>query len=220
MNMMNYQFRRSCLKRSMGERVQRGFSLIELMVGVAIVSIVLFLGVPVFSTWLQSSQIRNAAESIVSGLEIAKAEAVRRNANVQFQLTSLAGGGVASDWAVSCVAASPDPTIVCPNAGLAAPNDVIQRRNSAEGSRNVQLAAAGVANTIVFNGIGRITPTPAPAVAPNFAPIQITVSNPAGGTCVTAGGGMRCLNILVNGGGQVRMCDPAVALAVNPRGCG
>jgi type IV fimbrial biogenesis protein FimT len=184
--------------------LQRGFTLIELMIGIAILSMLLLFGLPGLGGWIQSSQIRNASESIQGGLQLARAEAVRRNTNVQFVMPSLVGGGVASDWTVTCVTPSTD----CPGAGMA--KTEIQQRAAAEGSPNAQVAAGQA--TIVFNGMGRVTPTPT-------ADIVLNVTNPTGGTCAASSGTMRCLRISVSAGGQVRMCDPALSLSTNPRGC-
>jgi type IV fimbrial biogenesis protein FimT len=182
----------------------RGFTLIELMVTIAIVSMVLMFGLPSLSAWIQSSQIRNASESMLGGLQLARAEAVRRNTSVLFTMPTVAGGGTASDWSVSCFT----PSASCPGAGMT--ETEIQKRSAAEGSANAQVAAAQ--STIVFNGMGRVTPTPA-------ATIVLVITNPNGGTCAQTGGAMRCLQIRVTSGGQSRMCDPALALATNPRGC-
>jgi type IV fimbrial biogenesis protein FimT len=187
--------------------LQHGFTMIEVMVVVTIVSLVLLFGVPTMSSWMQSSQIRNASESIQSGLQLARNEAVARNDSVQFVLTTVAGGGTASDWTVRCVT----PTANCPGVGNVAPAKTeIEKRVAAEGSANVQVATAQP--TIVFNGMGRVTPTPA-------GTIQIDITNPTGGTCAAVGGAMRCLRVMITSGGQSRMCDPALALAANPRGC-
>lgn len=57
----------------------RGFSLVELLVVVAVLGLVLMLGLPNVSAWLQNTQIRNSAEAMISGLQLARAEALRRN---------------------------------------------------------------------------------------------------------------------------------------------
>ena len=49
--------------------LQRGVTLIELMIGLAIVALVLFVAVPSFGIFLQNSQIRNAAGSVLDGLQ-------------------------------------------------------------------------------------------------------------------------------------------------------
>jgi type IV fimbrial biogenesis protein FimT len=186
---------------------QRGFNIIELLVGIAIVSMVMFYAVPSMSAWIQSSQIRNAAESVFSGLQLARTEAVRRNTSVQMVLPSVAAGATASDWVVKCVT----PTDDCPGDGKAITE--IQLRSSKEGSPNAQVIALPGDATIVFNGLGRMTSPVADAI--------LNVENAAGGTCVLAGGSMRCLRIIVTTGGQARMCDPAIPVTVppNPRGC-
>ena len=187
--------------------------MIELFIGIAIVAMLLALGLPSFGSWLQNSQIRNAAEAIQNGLQLARSESVRRNSNVQFVLTSVAGGGNASDWSVNCVTpvadTDGDGLADCPGAGVV-PTE-IQARPAAEGSRNAEITAAQ--STIVFNSVGRLTPVPAAA-------INIAISNSKGGACA-AGGPMRCLEVRVSTGGQVRMCDHLFDGAVppNPRGC-
>ena len=42
--------------------------------------------------------------------------------------------------------------------------------------------------------------------------------NARAGTCAAASGTMRCLRVLVTGGGSIRMCDPKAA-APDPRAC-
>lgn len=189
---------------------QWGMTLVELVIGIAILTLLLLLGVPSFATWIQNTQIRTAAEAIQNGLQLSRSEAVRRNTSVQFVLTSVLGGGVGSDWTVSCVTpindVDGDGVADCPGTGVV-PTE-IQKRPAAEGSRNAAVAAGQP--TIVFNGIGRMT-TPA-------ATTNIVITNPTGGACATAAGPMRCLSVVVSTGGQVRMCDPALA-STDPRGC-
>lgn len=172
-------------------RRQSGMTLIELMITIAIITIVLTLALPNFREWLQSLQIRAAAESILNGLNLARAEAVKRNQSVTFTLTNLN----ASSWTVTDPSAAP-PTI--------------QTRSSTEGSLNAQVATT--LSPITFDPLGRITPLPPAAVV-------INVTNPTGGACATASGPMRCLNITVSASGQIRMCDPAFTIAANPIGC-
>ena len=193
---------------------QQGMTLVEIAIGLVIVGLLLMLGLPSFGQWLQNSQIRTAAESIQNGLQFAKAEAVRRNATVRFQLADTATAAcnlstTGTNWVVS----QDDPTGACNAAAsdTVAPR-IVQMRPAAEGTANAAIAAGQ--STIVFNGMGRVTPVPA-------ATVTIGISNPTGGACAALGGGggpMRCLNVTVSTGGQVRMCDPALA-STDPRGC-
>lgn len=197
-------------------RAPRGFSLIELMIGLAIITILLVLGLPAFNIFLQNTQIRNAAETTLAGITLARVEAVRRNTTVRFQLVSNLTSGCALsasslDWVVSqanpsgaCDAAASDTT---------APQ-IIQKKSAREGSSNVTIATTG-GSTIVFDALGRV-------VGAGITVLDFANTN---GTCEhvdAVNGTMRCLRILVSVGGQVKMCDPKVPLnspPVDPREC-
>lgn len=185
--------------------------MVELAIGLVVLAILLAAGLPSFSTWIQNSRIRTTAEAIQNGLQMTKAEAVQRNATVNFQLTdTLTAACALSTAGTNWVISRDDPTGACDSA----PSDtlaprIIQKRPAAEGSINVVIASGQ--STIAFNGNGRLTPPPAAA-------INIDISNPTGGACATAAGPMRCLRIVASTGGQVRMCDPALA-STDPRGC-
>ncbi|MFZ5465010.1 MAG: GspH/FimT family pseudopilin [Pseudomonadota bacterium] len=198
------------------DRGQRaGFTLIELMITLVVAGLLLLLGVPSLSEWLLNGQIRTSAESILAGLQLARNEAVRRNAVVRFQLvTDLTNGCALSDQGGSWIVSLDDPTGNCNNA----PSDtnaprIIQLRAAAEGGTAVTVAAqnsAGAAATMVsFNGLGR--------VASGAASIsRIDIDLPAS---VLPADRSRNLRILVTTGGQVRMCDPTVSNATDVRFC-
>jgi len=188
-----------------------GASLIELMIGIAIFSTVLGLAAPSFGIWIQNTQVRTASDGVQNGLQLARAEAIRRNKPVRFQLTSSLDSSCAlsttgTDWVVSL----DDPSGACGNApsDTVAPR-ILQTRAGAEASSNVRMAADQT--TIVFNSLGRITPVPA-------GTIQLNLSNPTGGACVSVGGNVRCLRVVVSVSGQIRLCDPALA-STDVRGC-
>ena len=79
----------------MKSKHQVGMTLVELMIGITLFAILLTLGAPTFSRWIQSSQIRNSAEAIHNGLMLARAEAVRRNTAVRFQFVTTTTGACA-----------------------------------------------------------------------------------------------------------------------------
>jgi len=59
-----------------------GFSLVELMVTVAVAALLLVSGVPLTRAWIQSSQARDAQGMISQGISKAKALAVRNAASI------------------------------------------------------------------------------------------------------------------------------------------
>lgn len=90
--------------RTTAHRVGRGFSLIELMVTVAVLAVGLALAAPSLSTQIANYRLRSAAEGVLNGLNYARAEAVRRNSNVSFTLDATGAG-----WTVAQI--SPATTL-------------------------------------------------------------------------------------------------------------
>jgi type IV fimbrial biogenesis protein FimT len=135
--------------------------------------------------------IRAAAESIVNGLQRARAEAVVRNTDVQFVL------GAGSSWVVSVVSDGAE----------------IDKRSSAEGSLNVTRAVVPAdATTITFNNLGAVgVQSNQPLNADGTAPFtQIALAS--------AGGGQN-MQVTIGVGGNARMCDPSLATGSSPRAC-
>jgi type IV fimbrial biogenesis protein FimT len=195
---------------------QRGVTLIELMIGLAIVALVLFVAVPSFGIFLQNSQIRNAAGSVLDGMQLARNEAIRRNTPVRFQFVSnLTSGCVLDATSLAWVVSQSDPTGAC----NAAPSDdpvtgqplIVQSRSASEGTSNARITVAG-GSTVIFNGLGRVQ---------GAGITQVDVTNTSG-ICLyvdPTNGTMRCMRILVSTGGQARMCDPQVSATNDPRKC-
>ncbi len=109
-----------------------GVTLIELLMGMAIIVIVLALGMPNVATWMQNTQLRSAAQSIQGGLQLARAEAVRRNTPIGFTMA-----GPDSSWSIDVMN----------------PAALVQSRAAAEGTPNAQIATTDPA--IVFDGLGK-----------------------------------------------------------------
>ena len=184
--------------------LEAGVTLVELMIGLAIISSLLLIGMPSFSNWIQDVQVRGAAESVQSALLLARSEAIRRNRPVRMQLKD-AGGLI--EWDVGCVVVAAD----CPA--------MIARHSRNDAGRNARMAAGAMVNatslgspraagpglpvSIEFNGLGAIG---------GAAPGRIEISH-------AALGGARRLVLLIGSGGLIRLCNPAVARDTSPQGC-
>lgn len=174
-----------------------GFSLIELLIAIAIMATLMGLAVPSFRTWLQNSQIRNAAESFTNGLQKARAEAVGRNANVEFVL------GAGSSWVIQ-VPDGPDLDTD--------PDEVIESRPANEGSRDVAVAVTpGGATTVTFNNFGGVVAANSDGSAP-FTRVDLDSS-------VLDAADSQELRVTIGVGGNARMCDPNLAAGSSPRAC-
>jgi type IV fimbrial biogenesis protein FimT len=190
--------------------------LIELMIVVTIMASLLALAGPNLGAWLQSSRIRSTTESVLTGLQLAKAEAVSRNGRVRFQLTdTLDNSCVLStagrNWIVNL---DPGADVDAVKGRCATtPSDtaapfILQVRAGADGAG---ASVAAGASSVVFNGLGRLTPVPAGLT-------RIDISNPAGGVCAKNGGPMTCLRIELSAAGQIRMCNPNL-YSPDPQAC-
>ena len=78
----------------MKARATAGFSLIELLMGLAIGAILLLLAMPGYVQWIADTQVRNGAESVAAGLRDAMTRAIRENTRVEFNIdtTTKTGG--------------------------------------------------------------------------------------------------------------------------------
>ena len=64
-------------------RKRNGFTLIELMVTLAVAAILLTIGVPSFQYILQSNRVSTQTNELITGISAARSEAVRRNQDVR-----------------------------------------------------------------------------------------------------------------------------------------
>ncbi len=201
-----------------------GFSLIELMVTMTILGLLLLATMPSIGAWLRNTEIRNAAESINSGLAKARNEAVRRNQPVFFSLVtpqssnpgvldnSCALSATSASWVVSLE--TPETKCAVAVSESAAPR-ILAKYAQGDGARNVAIAiknadcsAAASTTQVSYNSFGRI---------------ETKTGSPEPLRCIdirhTASGASRPLRLMLGNGGNVRMCDPAVTDDNDPRKC-
>lgn len=193
-------------------RKQGGVSLIELLVSVSVLGVLLALAMPHFAQMIQDAQNRTAAESLLNGLQTARAEALRRNTPVRFSLLD-PGGKVA--WKVGCVNANICPTSLQKreasegggNARIGVTNVALPRPPTAETFADVLAAGAGLdqSTVVTFDSFGRV-----PAAATEISRIDITNA---------VSSSTRRYVVTIGAGGQVRMCDPDNRLVGTPQGC-
>jgi len=195
---------------------QRGVSMVEAMVALVIGAIVLAMAMPNFSSWITGTRIRSTAEGLLAGLQLAKSEATTRNTQVRFQLTTSLNATcrrttTSANWVVDVVDANAAADSVEGQCD-ATPSDtvapsILQLRAATETGSGA-LVNAG-ADQIIFNGLGRQAPT-AVGGATNAVTIDVTPTT-ASGRCLSDGGKVTCLRIVVSPAGQVRMCNPSAA---------
>ena len=200
-----------------------GFTLIELMIALAIFGIVLSLGMPSYRTWVQNTQIRNAAESIQNGIQKARAEAVKRNTSIEFVLPydpnppHLVTNPL---WRIQL----PGNTLTCPIS--VTPLTTLLECANTGGAKNVTVATTPIAPspsnvvTITFNNLGTVG---APPNEPKNADGTAALTRVDLDSSILDPADSRDLSVTINAGGNARVCDPDPSLAAknppDPRRC-
>jgi type IV fimbrial biogenesis protein FimT len=166
-------------------------TLLEIMIGLTILGVLISMGLPSYTVWIQNSKIRNAAESVQNGLQLARSEALRLNTDVQFIF------GTDSDW----------------NVRVAASAATVQSRSRGQGSTGVTVARVPAGATMVtFNSLGRTVPNA--GGTNSFSQVDFDVPS-----TVLPPESTRDLRITVSSGGRIRMCDPNVSNTSDTRSC-
>ncbi len=161
----------------------RGFSLIELMIAVSILAILSAIALPSFLELIAGARLRSTAETFNLGLQLARSEAIKRNAQVFFSFAD-------TGWTVGCENVTTD----CPA--------VIQSKPAGEGSLNITLTANPAdATKSTFTGMGRLHVDSAgdlnnPDDTPEFDQIDFTSADVE-----------RQFSLIIRPTGQVKLCD-------------
>ncbi len=191
--------------------MRRGFSLVELIVVVALAAILLSMAVPAFGLWIANAKVRAANESLQNGLRLAQAEAQRRYRNVVFYRTSAStctatATAVASGtyWIVKSIALNADDAV-----------EVVQCGAMTDTPATLTV---GGPDAVCFSAAGRLTAHPNPDVG---AGVTCTINNDGIASFLVDGAAPanRKFRVYANLAGNIRSCDRDKAQATNPDGC-
>lgn len=194
-----------------------GFTLIEMVVTITLMSILMVLVMPSFSDWVHNSKVRTVTDSLANGIRLAQTESLRRSREVVFSLTNnsapqsgLTAVANGSNWSINTV-----PSMLAGEA-----SQFVQAGVLAAVASGVQITGPAA---ICFNSEGRLVADATSGVTGATGGATCTLPTntpPAQSYDVTLPGADRPLRVVVALGGQVHMCDPAKTLsATNPDGC-
>lgn len=176
-----------------------GFSLIELMIVLSVLSILFAVGMPAFGRLLHDIEIRGNAEGLRAGLQKARTEAVTRNALVRISLSNVSG---IPAWTLGCVHAGAR----CPAtiSSYSANTDTKIRWGAARWADQTALSTAltpgnRLPSGVTFNALGK-----APSVESNADVSRIDVTHAINAQA-------RRLVLMITAAGAIRLCDPSAA---------
>ncbi|NWG73629.1 MAG: GspH/FimT family pseudopilin [Rubrivivax sp.] len=179
----------------------RGFTLVELMVVGALLAILLTLAAPSFTAFFAKKRIEGVAANLLTDLELARSEAVARNALVQvtfgtgcYVIHALPATASASSSATSCSA-----TAVTIGSG----EQEIKRFQVASGAP-FAVGAGGSLTAILFDPVRGL-----PRFVPSAAGAAVTVDSTVGGWS---------LKVQIARNGSTSVCTPDGSVSGVP-GC-
>ncbi len=198
----------------------KGFTMIELMVTIAIFSILIALGVPAMRTWVSNVKVRSVADALQNGVRLAQTESLRRSRQVVFSLTTtlptangvfapITAAANGSFWSVNVVPA------LTSDAATDTFTEFVQ--GGALGAATGSVVVTGPA-AICFNSAGRLVANPTTGVG-SACTLPVN-SPPMWNYNVSVTGADHPLRVQVTLGGKVRLCDPSQTLSTtNTYGC-
>jgi type IV fimbrial biogenesis protein FimT len=119
----------------------RGFTLVELMITIAVAAILLMIAVPSFRNIMNSNRLTTAANTMVGALNTARMEAIKRNASTQFCSDSSTNNTSDTLGAACSTAPSGGPGAV-----------IVQTTTASSGAVPVLAATQGLATPVQLSG--------------------------------------------------------------------
>lgn len=135
----------------MNSKHNKGFTLIEMMVTVAVLAIILGIGVPSFQGLIERNRVSTATDKLFSALTTARSEAIRLGQDVS---VTQEDDGWGNGWTIA----------------IDSSNTELRVENALPG--NIAISEAGGSTEIVFSVNGRLT-TP----ASNRAVFEVSLAN-------------------------------------------
>ena len=151
----------------MNRQNNAGFTLLELMIVVAIVGIVAAFAVPSYQNMIERNRLKQAAGSLLSDMQHARTEAIKRSQDIFVSRTTGNNGawcyGV-STAACNCAATPSTCTLKTisgagfPQTNLSSPNgnSTFSSRRGTIGANGVTFSTTNYVVRVVFSNVGRV----------------------------------------------------------------
>jgi type IV fimbrial biogenesis protein FimT len=126
------------------EQNARGFTIIELMITIAIAAIVLMLAVPSFTRAIDQAKFTSASNELITAMNFARNEAMRRSRPVSVRMNA---GGWIDGWTAFI---DPDR-----NGVIGPPADLLRAGNKIPAAVEITGGAGGLEANVLFDSRGR-----------------------------------------------------------------
>lgn len=164
--------------------VQQGVTLIEVMIVLGIAAVILAFAVPNFREFVARNRLDSAAQDLMTSLQFARSEAMRRGAQVSLRLNGTAGS---KDWGTGW-----SMFVDTDRDGALDVGEEVIRQGMPLTAPLTLIGSSGFDTFIAFNRDGRLT---------NAGGYLVHCQ----GGALTEDGQSRARAVLVNGAGRVRM---------------
>ncbi len=179
---------------------QRGFSLIELMITIAILGILMAFAIPSMTTLIRGARVKAASEFYVAGFRKARQEAIKHNSNSRLVLieNSISGqfdwrvdicfrsplnacDDMSAGWSTPTAKASDDPETVNPYRSKLSSSDsllkasIMDNEQDPPGADAVYFISTGWVDTNVAPNLRQLTLKPATGTS-DFRPTAVSLT--------------------------------------------
>jgi type IV fimbrial biogenesis protein FimT len=140
---------------------QTGFTIIELMIVMAIIGVLAAIAVPSFRTMMESNRVSTAASSLQVSLSMARSEAVRRGSDARvYVYANSSAGAWAGGWTVFWAKSTPTGAAVAPTADTPGSLERVEVVTPfPDISSGVTSTLSPIPDYFLFNGEGRLIDT-------------------------------------------------------------
>jgi len=184
-------------------RNKKGFTLIELMIAIAILGILMALGAPAMMQYLRNAKIRALAVEMKESLEQTKLEAIRRNNTASVSIYGSSGNSSNQNMLITV-----DGNSISTRTGTKGEAGLkIYKSVTARGSDTYTELTSLKYESMSFSGNGRISGTP--------FDLLITGSNGYS----ECNDDNACFKVVVSAGGSIRMCNKNLLKSNHAQGC-